>query len=391
MIRDIIMFLFTMTLTAGGCNFQIPKLGTVADPDAFNTTPTSIDNDVSNVTDTIAYGTTDVTSLDHTDTTLGTSTDSSITDVVMDMDGTQNPSIRTCTTDAECENSALAGTYGCEDGFCVSPSLRCTVDTDCSDHNECTGTELCYHKRCALAPTVHCDDGDEWTADFCTPASGCETYPLWECTQNSDCVDPDLYCDAEIGGWCMEVTPCYLDADCEDGNACTVDRCLVGRCDNESIACFDFNPNTIDACYPESGCVSTEGCHENRDCSDFDLNTADICTGGQCTHTVVYVFLSVLSIDYDHDPLELHFGPGMVWVGTIPYQMHIPFKEACDNGLEIYILGQNPPNCPPLLEEDIDVWINNQATYSTVLGQGCQQRIFVPPESLGCNTPADVP
>jgi Dictyostelium (slime mold) repeat len=56
-------------------------------------------------------------------------------------------------------------------------------------------------------------------------------------------------------------TPCTVDADCADGNACTTDRCdsESGNCEHVDIgpaACDDGNACTRDTCTAAEGCVT---------------------------------------------------------------------------------------------------------------------------------------
>jgi Dictyostelium (slime mold) repeat len=50
---------------------------------------------------------------------------------------------------------------------------------------------------------------------------------------------------------------CSTDADCDDDNACTEDRCVQGLCVNTPISCDDGNPCTADSCDPVIGCIHT--------------------------------------------------------------------------------------------------------------------------------------
>ena len=93
---------------------------------------------------------------------------------------------------------------------------------------------------------------------------------------------------------------CVKDADCNDGNTCTVDVCPVpgGACGHDptpgccltAADCDDGNSCTQDACPVAGGaCAHTPSlgcCNSNTDCGDGDLCTADICSGpgGTCSH-----------------------------------------------------------------------------------------------------------
>lgn len=77
--------------------------------------------------------------------------------------------------------------------------------------------------------------------------------------------------------------PCTVDGDCDDGVACTADRCTAGTCDHAAndAACDDHEPCTDDHCAP-SGCAhdpNTVPCDDGVFC-----NGIDVCGGGVCTH-----------------------------------------------------------------------------------------------------------
>ena len=52
---------------------------------------------------------------------------------------------------------------------------------------------------------------------------------------------------------------CQIDADCNDNNLCTLDRCdtQTGQCVHPPKVCNDNNPCTRDSCDPRTGCVFT--------------------------------------------------------------------------------------------------------------------------------------
>ena len=52
---------------------------------------------------------------------------------------------------------------------------------------------------------------------------------------------------------------CQINADCNDNNLCTLDRCdtQTGQCVHTPRVCNDNNPCTRDSCDPRTGCVFT--------------------------------------------------------------------------------------------------------------------------------------
>ena len=64
---------------------------------------------------------------------------------------------------------------------------------------------------------------------------------------------------------------------CDDGDACTMDTCGEGRCENLPIVCDDEIACTIDFCDPLDGCL-----HEPVPCPPGETCVAGSCTLGAC-------------------------------------------------------------------------------------------------------------
>ena len=63
-----------------------------------------------------------------------------------------------------------------------------------------------------------------------------------------------------------------VPANCDDGNACTVDVCLAGTCRHAITICDDSNACTADGCNPATGCT-----HTPISCADNNVCTTDAC------------------------------------------------------------------------------------------------------------------
>ncbi len=373
------LFSVFMLMVAGGCLPEFPKVGTVAGQ--TDTTPHLNDT---TVTDTI----------NHTDTYTTIGTDTVGTDTTTRDDTSPNPPLeefRPCTTDKECINSEREGTYYCSSGgLCVSDPKPCTIDEECDDGNVCNGIEKCYYTSCYLGPRLICDDENALTWEDCNPETGCMYEPINECTRDSDC-RTGFQCNFDSNR-CYPRKPCTTAQECDDDNACTYDRCTHNECDNDPIACYDFNPTTLDICDPGVGCIFLPGCSTDRDCTDLDVRTRDECISGECVLTLEYVHVSVFShkpeqqgdrIDYT---MTGSMGQTIVQTDAIPSQLFLPVQTICGNGL--YIDIYNPDQeCDPYYQlTEIDVWRELTELSYTIMFDGCGQRIFVSPENFGCNT-----
>lgn len=173
--------------------------------------------------------------------------------------------------------------YCCGDGGGTNP-------IGCND-SRCTGSG----NTCSTVPGVGscCGDGIcEGAEDASNCAVDCAT-----CTVNADCDDGNA-CTTDVcsGGTCSN-TP----INCDDGNACTADSCSNGVCSNTPITCNDGNACTVDTCNSSTGCVFTpvacgpsDGCcpsgcssGSDPDCPSGPVCGNDICeigAGENCTN-----------------------------------------------------------------------------------------------------------
>ncbi|MEL6177560.1 MAG: hypothetical protein AAFS10_01345, partial [Myxococcota bacterium] len=106
----------------------------------------------------------------------------------------------------------------------------------------------CEDNACVLRPVAgcctdnaECDDGDACTADRCDRAVCRHDYMGGE-------------------GCCEE------DAECDDGDLCTADRCEAHACTAQPI----------------EGC-----CEEDGECDDGDVCTSDLCHNNQCHYATL--------------------------------------------------------------------------------------------------------
>jgi hypothetical protein len=95
---------------------------------------------------------------------------------------------------------------------------------------------------------------------------------------------------------------CASDADCSDGNGCTIERCAEGSCRRTTVDgcvpcagagdCDDRNACTDDVCSPEQVCEhrdvpSCVPCAGDQECDDADPCTKETCSQGSCRITAV--------------------------------------------------------------------------------------------------------
>jgi hypothetical protein len=82
----------------------------------------------------------------------------------------------------------------------------------------------------------------------------------------------------------VPLVACSSDADCDDGIACTTDRCGETSCEHTGNdgACDDGNVCTDDVCTVGVGCSPIDNTSPCPD--DVYCNGTDVCSGGVCTH-----------------------------------------------------------------------------------------------------------
>jgi hypothetical protein len=208
--------------------------------------------------------------------------------------------------DAACDDSNLCTRNLCVAGMCANPWKDgcCLVVDDCDDGNPCTidtcdaDLNACGHKAkegCCVA-AKDCADENPCNTDTCSQdhecvhsafgAPGCCWAPAKDPATGNDWVTPDAkkaFADAQcddkdpctVGDWCdlgshacqpgAKKTPCCeTEADCDDGDACTLDLCTTDDC----------------LALPVPGC-----CNGDADCDDGDPCTADSCAGHACLHS----------------------------------------------------------------------------------------------------------
>jgi len=149
------------------------------------------------------------------------------------------------------------------------PAARADDDDDdckrfgkpCRKHSQCcSGVCLSEGGTCGCATSADCDDFSNACASFsCDPEFGqCFGFLAPDCVpcqRDRDCAEGVCLPDGRCG--------CTSNADCDDGNACTVDTCTEDA----------FGGGRFCAHTPIPGCIQ---CKRNRDCA------GGTCCDGRC-------------------------------------------------------------------------------------------------------------
>jgi hypothetical protein len=161
---------------------------------------------------------------------------------------------------------------------CVPFMTGCREDFECDDGRFCNGSEICDRSSgmCIAGGPPSCDDGVGCTDDACAEGFGCVS------EANPDRCMPPSICDRFSG--CV-VRSCMGPGDCDDGDLCNgSERCGAdGVCvPGTRLDCNDGNDCTVDRCVAFMGCVSFAEAEVCGDGVDNDCNGLVDCGDFSC-------------------------------------------------------------------------------------------------------------
>lgn len=145
----------------------------------------------------------------------------------------------------------------------------------------CGGESITVLSECSAAS---CDDGNPCTSDECTITGQCShgIRAAELCNDGKRCV---------YGGECEDGVCVGKVKNCDDGIACTTDKCGASDCVNvasDSTVCDDNNPCTGDSCDVKAGCKHAPvagGCSDGNLCTQGDVCEAGLCLPGALSVT----------------------------------------------------------------------------------------------------------
>jgi hypothetical protein len=213
-----------------------------------------------------------------------------------------------CTQTDECQSGVCTGLdpivcSGPEScyGTCNPANGECTGDpkpngTPCTDGSACTQTDACSSGLCVGGDPVVCTPLDNChLLGTCDPQSGVCSQPLKPNGASCDDGNVCTLADSCTAGTCqgLEMMNCCLtDSDCNDGRACTEDRCVEHDCMHLPFddRCGGGAECNVAVCGPQDPNADADGCvlrpaDENAYCTE-DANpcTTDACRDGTCRH-----------------------------------------------------------------------------------------------------------
>lgn len=181
----------------------------------------------------------------------------------------------------DCDDGVACTNDACDDATGTCSHLA--VDARCDDGRYCNGAETCDDQfGCQAGTPPTCDDAVPCTRDRCNGITDrCES-----AADDARC-DDGRFCNGaeqcDVGLGCQPGTP----PSCDDGVACTVDRCdaTADRCENtpDDVRCDDgLFCDGVERCDAQLGCQSGTA----MSCDDAVACTVDRCDerSRQCTH-----------------------------------------------------------------------------------------------------------
>jgi hypothetical protein len=218
-------------------------------------------------------------------------------------------------TSAQCGSCCSAGDCNdgvdCTDDACTGARLSCTNNPNNTKCN--SSTEICNPEQ-GCVPRVDCNDAGDCTEGPCGRCA--QGVCKYDCPNNQPCCAMTGQCAA-----------CCGDASCDDGVACTMDRCGSGGCTHTPDA--SLCPVGYQCAPDLGGCIQCAG---DTDCDDGEPCTTDSCNPQ--THTCTHV--STCGCKYNYECLgQVGMGSGMMGAAIPPIG---DYCHACVDGACQYVL-----------------------------------------------------
>lgn len=167
-----------------------------------------------------------------------------------------------------------------------TPAFECVIEPDngkdCVDGDPCTELDVCLGGECKGFP-IDCED-QPCMVDYCNEVGDCVWEPR-DCGEDSNDACVEAYCDVALDACAVKYLPCQ-----DDGVACTIEACVpnTGCVTFDDCQCAEDDPcppspNPCIETFCEDGSCAESAAAEGAECDDGDLCTYnDKCTQGVC-------------------------------------------------------------------------------------------------------------
>jgi len=230
------------------------------------------------------------------------------------------------------------------DGY-YDEECECVAGLDgfpCDDGNLCTIDDKCLNGECVGTPKS-CDDGNFCTTDSCDGTTGeC----VHQCREGASCNDgdPDTVNDTcqLVSGECQcvgETPECLSDADCNDNNPCTQDKC-------ENYHCKHINYG------PGYRCSETFKCSAGEGDNNYGIGGDYLCQGfcdrqGNCDYAKICT-----ECDAPHASASCHTQGDSGYCSIDSCNSgYVDCDGIFDNGCEVYL--DNGYGSPEILDNEL--------------------------------------
>jgi hypothetical protein len=172
----------------------------------------------------------------------------------------------------------------------LSPSAAWAVcgDGDVEETEECDDANSidddCCSNECKAAQVESfCTDGNQCTFDFCDGSGFCTSFP----NQQAECDDGNA---CTVGDFCNSDGFCTSDGTIEDGQFCGDESlcggggtCFNGFCFGDPVGCEGFGVCNSAVCNPETGSCEVTQLDDDTPCDNPNPCTEPgVCKNGEC-------------------------------------------------------------------------------------------------------------
>ena len=191
---------------------------------------------------------------------------------------------------AACARGVVAQAKTCVQG-CLTASDRLACLQGCAaTAQQGAATSAANFETCVAAcscPTG-CDDGNPCTRDTCLNGKCAHECLCVGPTGDVTCCPGPGPCPAPTTTTTLPTGGCTTDVDCDDGNPCTADRCVNGICEHACL-CVDATGSLSCCPGPAALCVRPCGLDASGVCGGACAASNEVCiaSGATCTCTPI--------------------------------------------------------------------------------------------------------
>jgi hypothetical protein len=237
-----------------------------------------------------------------------------------------NPNKEDSTCSSKTETKIIeACQFGCSEGKCAAPPIKCSSNSDCNDNNAST-EDVCHNAGQAASyctnEKITCFANSDCGLDGFIDGKSCSNLDVTQVYKTFTCTNPgkaasacssqqetkviQTCSDVCVLGECKDIA-CYSDSECgltgfigepfcffnSIFKNYQTSKCIAAGLPSSLCSITSTNQSTFECQYACTGgaCIR---CDSDEDCDDNDLNTEDKCilpgtALSDCTHTPIII------------------------------------------------------------------------------------------------------